>query len=103
MKRLILFELHHLGDAVMSLPFLSGVQKKYEVFVCCSNAAATIYELVLPPERVIRLKIPSLQVRRGTLKQWKCFWKICRKLKRLEPYAAVCVWADVRIHLLMLL
>ena len=103
MKRLILFEFHHLGDAVMSLPFLNGARQKYDVFVCCSNAAAKIYELILPPERVIRLEIPSLARGNGYFEQWKQFWKAYRELKRLKASLAICVWADVRVHLLMLL
>jgi ADP-heptose:LPS heptosyltransferase len=97
-KKLVLFEFHLLGDAVMSLPFLRAARTRYDVYVCCSNAAAKAYELVLPAERIFRTELPS--------------WKFGKHSGGVDPRAlaavrdlqadiGVTVWADVRVHLLM--
>jgi ADP-heptose:LPS heptosyltransferase len=97
-KKLVLFEFHLLGDAVMSLPFLRAVRTKYDVYVCCSPVAAKAYELVLPAGRIFRTGLPS--------------WKPGKHSEGVDPAAlaavrdlradlGVTVWADVRVHLLM--
>ena len=44
-SRLLVVELHHLGDAVMSLPFVRGAQQRFEVHVLCRPATRAVYEL----------------------------------------------------------
>jgi ADP-heptose:LPS heptosyltransferase len=97
-KKLVLFEFRLLGDAVMSLPFLRAARTPYDVYVCCSPAAAKAYELVLPAERIFRTEAPwskpgknSAGVDRGAL----------AAVRDLRADIGVTVWADVRVHLLM--
>jgi len=100
--RLLIVELHHLGDAVMSLPFVRGARDKFDVHVLCRPATRAIYELLPEP--------PSLH-------SWEPPWgddRACgawqavaaardegRILRPLEFAAAVCVWADARAQILM--
>ena len=37
--RLLIVELHHLGDAVLSLPFVRAAARTHEVHVLCRPAA----------------------------------------------------------------
>ncbi len=91
MKKLVLFEFHLLGDAVMSLPFLRAAREKFDVYVCCSPAAAKAYELVLPAERIFRTGLSPREQDRSALKA----------VRALRAEIGVTVWADVRVHLLM--
>ena len=100
--RLLIVELHHLGDAVMSLPFVRGAREKFDVHVLCRPATRAVYELLPEP--------PSLH-------SWEPPWgdgRACgawqavaaardegRILRPLEFAAAVCVWADARAQILM--
>lgn len=43
--RLLVVELHNLGDAVLSLPFLRGAVRRFEVYVVCRPAAVPVYQL----------------------------------------------------------
>lgn len=90
MPRLLLLELHQLGDAVMSLPFLRGAISEYEVYVGCSAKARPLYELVLPAERIFTVSFL------GPAEITASF----RMLKSIRAEVAVSVWADVRDHLL---
>jgi ADP-heptose:LPS heptosyltransferase len=102
LPRLILFEFHLLGDAIMSLPFLNGARKKYDVYVCCSPGAARIYELVTPPDRLIVLEMPARRGPKFSLGAWVAYLKKLAQLRALRAQVGVTVWADVRVHLLML-
>ncbi len=100
MKKLLVFELHHLGDAVMSLPFVRAA-RDWEVHVVCRPSSVPVYGQVLPREQIhpwdpwwelegpprnrSRRKLPDL------IKQWRA----------IEVDVAVCVWADPRVHWLM--
>ena len=92
MKKLVLFEFHLLGDAVMSLPFLRAARAKYDVHVCCSPAAAKAYELVLPADRIFRTGLTAKDgIDRAAL----------AAVRDLRADIGITVWADVRVHLLM--
>jgi ADP-heptose:LPS heptosyltransferase len=100
--RLLVVELHHLGDAVMSLPFVRGAQTGFEVHVLCRPAARAVYELLGETP---------------TLHPWEPPWSEDRPCgartalaaaraegRALRPggfAAAVCVWADARAEILM--
>jgi ADP-heptose:LPS heptosyltransferase len=103
MQRLILFEFHLLGDAVMSLPFLNGARKKYDVFVCCSPRASKIYERVLPSDRIVIMEMPARRGKDFSVAAWIRYLKTLAAVRRLRGSIGVAVWADVRVHLLMLL
>ena len=47
--RLLVVELHHLGDAVMSLPLVRGAAARYEVHVLCRPASGEVYRLLPQP------------------------------------------------------
>jgi ADP-heptose:LPS heptosyltransferase len=101
MKRLVLFEFHLLGDAVMSFPFLRAAQTEYEVFVCCSPQAAKAYELALPPERIFRTDLPSLNPFKSSRPKSNEHQKACAAVRGLNATIGVTAWADVRVHLFM--
>ncbi len=95
MKKLVLFEFHLLGDAVMSLPFLRAARAKYETYVCCSPAAAKVYELVMPANCIFRTELPSLLPKKGVDPG------VLAGVRDLRADIGVTAWADVRVHLLM--
>jgi ADP-heptose:LPS heptosyltransferase len=86
-QRLLVLETRRLGDALMSLPFLRGADRAgWEVYMACSSFAAPLYEMVLPPERIVTVS-----------RNLTSF----RALRAIGAEAAVSVWADVRDHLLL--
>ena len=90
--RLAVFELHHLGDAVLALPFLRGAMNRYEPLVVCHETVAEFLSRALP-------EVPSLPV--------SGFWPLAlaevrTRLRLNARDAAACVWADPRAHALML-
>ena len=101
MKKLVIFEFHLLGDAVMSFPFVRAAQTSYDVFVCCSPQAAKAYELILPADRIFRTDLPSWNPARRTGLAAEAHRKVCASLRALEASVGATVWADVRVHLFM--
>lgn len=100
--RLLIVELHHLGDAVMSLPFVRAAAEKFEVHVLCRPEVQPVYEL--PAE------VPCLHAWEPPWADdepcgvWRVFAAVHdkgRNLRHLEFGAAVCVWADARAEILM--
>ena len=83
--RLVVFEMHHLGDAVMALPFLRAAAKTYETTVFCRPQTGSL----------LADSLNGIHVR--TSESW-----IFEGLPKLESGdAAVCVWPDTRAHLAM--
>jgi ADP-heptose:LPS heptosyltransferase len=101
MKKLVLFEFHLLGDAVMSFPFLRAAQTQYDVFVCCSPQAAKAYELVLPPDRIFRTELPTCNPRKGSQLKKEEGQRVRAAIRGLDAACGVTVWADVRVHFFM--
>ena len=101
MKKLILFEFHLLGDAVMSFPFLRAAQTQYDVFVCCSPQAAKAYELVLPSDRIFPTDLPSWNPMKRSGPEMEAHRQVCQSIRKLNAAVGVTVWADVRVHLFM--
>ena len=100
--RLLVVELHHVGDAVMSLPFVRGAQQKFEVHVLCRPAACAVYELLAEPPRVHPWEPPWGDDR--TCGAWQAITAARDEGRVLRPLgfaAAVCVWADARAEILM--
>ena len=100
--RLLIVELHHLGDAVMSLPFIRGAQEKFDVHTLCRPATRAVYELLPTPPKIHAWDPPWADDR-------SCgAWEVIaaardegRVLRPLEFAAAVSVWADARVEVLM--
>ena len=90
MNRLAVLELHHLGDAVMALPFLRGAQEKFRVTVVSRPPVA---ELLRAVTREIEI-IPAEPFWSGRVRQMRALG-----LGKMDAMA--CVWADARAHLLM--
>jgi ADP-heptose:LPS heptosyltransferase len=101
-SRLLIVELHHLGDAVMSLPFVRGAREKFDVHVLCRPASRAVYELLAGPPSVHPWEPPWGDDR--TCSAWRAVADARgegRILRPLEFSAAVCVWADARAQILM--
>jgi len=100
--RLLVVELHHLGDAVMSLPFVRGAQRKFDVHVLCRPATRAVYELLNDPPKILPWEPPWADDQPCGARQ--AITAACdegRILRPLEFAAAVCAWADARVEILM--
>jgi len=90
MNRLVILELHHLGDAVMALPFLRGAQEKFRVTVVSRPAVAELLRATTNGIEILAAE-PSW---RGRIRQM-------RALRLGKKDVTASVWADTRVHLLM--
>ena len=100
--RLLVVELHHLGDAVMSLPFVRGARENFEVHVLCRPSAAAIYELLAKPPEIHTWEPPWADGREcGAMAAVGGAQAEGRKLSPLGFDTAVGVWADARAEILM--
>ena len=100
--RLLIVELHHLGDAVMSLPFVRGAREKFEVHVLCRPATRAVYELLAEPPRLHAWEPPWADERPcGAWTAVAAARDEGRVLRPLGFAAAACVWADARAAVLM--
>jgi len=78
----LVIETHHLGDAVMALPFLRAASRRSEVTVLCAPGVAGFLSAAAPGVRV------------GACGNWL---DVMRALPRLGAGdAAVCAWPDTR-------
>ena len=100
--RLLVVELHHLGDAVMSLPFVRGARTAFEVHVLCPPASRGVYELLADPPRIHGWEPPWGGDRTcGAREALAAARDEGRVLRPLGFAAAACVWADARAEILM--
>jgi ADP-heptose:LPS heptosyltransferase len=93
--KLLVIELHHQGDAVMSLPFVNAAAEIFDVTVCCRPGVGAIYEMALHPLEIIEWEAPWTGGRLASMPG------MILKLIRTRFLAAVSVWSDTRVHLLM--
>lgn len=98
-EKILVFEPRMLGDAVLSIPFITAARRKFEVHVACRPAASEIYRWA-KADRIIPL-LPPWEREGRTFKNL-ALWKQLRRESQKSPYA-VCtsVWADSRVHLAM--
>lgn len=89
--KLAIFELHHLGDAVMAIPFLRGARDLYEPVVFCRPSVADFLNLALP--ELTTRTLPDSWLART--------WSFRGDAGKNVFAAAACVWPDVRAHYLM--
>ncbi len=100
--RLLVVELHHLGDAVLSLPFVRAAAEKFEVHVLCRPASAEIYQLLVNAPKVHAWEPPwTGDVPAGALAVLDAVRTQGRVLGALQLDTAACVWADARAAILM--
>ncbi len=92
MSRLAIFELHHLGDAVMALPFLRGAGERRRTTVVCRP----------PVAEFLRAATRNIEIREAA-DSWPALAIQARALRLGKSDAAACVWADARAHILMAL
>ena len=103
-RKLLIFELRMIGDAIMSLPFVRSAAARFEVWVCCAPGCVAVFETVLPKERIIAWQPPWL-VESGKY-AWRRWRKsgvgdLVRRVRAVRADVAVSVWADARTHILM--
>lgn len=100
--RLLVVELHHLGDAVMSIPFIKGAREKFDIHVLCRPATREVYELLAEPPSIHTWEPPWADDRSsGALESVTAARRKGRALRRSEFAVTVCVWADARAEILM--
>ena len=86
--RLLAVEMHHLGDAVLALPFLRAAERSFDVRVACRPHVARFFASALPEIAPIPCE---------------GFSAAAAKIARSGKFsAAVCAWPDARAHALML-
>lgn len=100
--RLLVVELHHLGDAVMSFPFIRGAREKFEIHVLCRPSVAPVYRLLSGGPIVHEWEPPWVDDREcGPLSAIRLAKKQGLDLRPRQFDAAACVWADVRAEIIM--
>lgn len=100
--RLFIVELHHLGDAVMSLPFVRGAQQKFEVHVLCRPSVGPIYRLLAETPHIHEWEPPwSDDKPCGALTAIRAAITAGRDLTTENFEVAVGVWADARVEIIM--
>ena len=100
--RLLAVELHHLGDAVLSLPFVRAAQKKFDVHVICRPSAVPIYELLSAPPVIHAWDPPWADDQPcGLMHAITAALDHGRSFRPMEFTGAVCAWADARVEILM--
>jgi ADP-heptose:LPS heptosyltransferase len=91
--RLVIFELHHLGDAILSIPFIRAARNTWDVTVACRPQVADMLQALMPTINVCALP-----------EGWAARAVVVRQKLRLAPVdATACVWPDVRVQSLMML
>jgi ADP-heptose:LPS heptosyltransferase len=99
--RLLAIELHHLGDAVVSLPFLRGAAGGGEVHVLCRPESAAVYRLLGNPPAIHEWTPPWTGEPSAPL--FECLRAAREKGRELAALgfsATACAWADPRSTLL---
>lgn len=84
---LLVVEMHHLGDAVMAMPFLRGAMRGYEVHVACRA----------PVARMLKSWMPDVGVVSGG------WLRVAWRAREIRPAVAASVWADARAQWVMAL
>lgn len=100
--RLLIVELHHLGDAVMSLPFVRGASARHEVHVLCRPSVAPVFRQLADAPRLHEWEPPWADDRKcGAAAALRAARETGRRLKTENFDGAVCAWADARCGLLI--
>lgn len=105
-RKLLLFELHHLGDAVMSLPFVRAAAIQYEVSIVCSRVCAGFFSRLLGDHQVLIWDSPwTHPSEKHNLVSWykSGIIQLIREIRSFKPDIAASIWADARVLALMLL
>lgn len=103
---MLVFEQRMMGDAVMALPFIRAAKERYDVYVACSAGGEQVFQLVLPPERILVWSPPWIaESGKYSRRRWLAsgFWEFIQRARAVCPDIAVSVWPDTRMQLLMAL
>jgi ADP-heptose:LPS heptosyltransferase len=99
--RLLVIELHHLGDAVMSLPFVRGASASFEVHILCRPASAEVYRLLENPPVLHEWTPPwTEETSVSPRESLRATHSKGRDLATQNFTATACAWADPRTTLL---
>jgi len=99
--RLLVIELHHLGDAVMSLPFVRGASAAFEVHILCRPDSTEVYRLLENPPVLHEWTPPwTKDSSASPLKSLAAARDKGRELSTHNFTATACAWADPRTTLL---
>lgn len=85
--RLLVFERHHLGDAIMALPFLKAAARSFRITVFCRPQVAALLREVLTDLETV------------SSEKWSGVFSRLPKLEKTD--VAVCAWPDTRAHCAM--
>lgn len=106
--KILLAEFHHLGDAVLALPFLRGaLQAGHEVEVWCRPPVKPIFELVevdSSQRQLLQLACwdppwhEETQTNGGIFSKIRAYMELIRRWRKAKFDVAVCVWADARVQ-----
>jgi len=96
--RLILFELHHLGDLVMAVPFLKAATSHYEVHLVCRPCGRELFA-EWTSSLSLHLWNPPWDPDPG--QPSGSFVQIIHELRKLEARVAACSWPDARMGWMM--
>ena len=99
--RLLVIELHHLGDAVMSLPFVRGATPSFEVHILCRPPSAEVYRLLENPPVLHEWNPPWTE--ETSPSPLECLRAARDKGRQFAAHhftATACAWADPRTTLL---
>jgi ADP-heptose:LPS heptosyltransferase len=90
-EELYIFELHHLGDAVMALPFLRAASKKFLTTVYCRSGVKQLLAALLPELDTEDAGKSWLDALKG----------VERRRRKRVPEISLCAWTDPRVYILM--
>ena len=100
--RLLVVELHHLGDAVMSLPFVRGAQEEFDVHILCRPTVSQVYRLLPRVPHIHEWEPPWAGPREcGAVSAIRAASSAGKDLAMHGFDTAVCAWADARAELIM--
>ncbi len=106
MKRLLVFEMRMLGDAIISTPFVRSAVAAYDVFICCNDVSEQTFGTLVPRDHLIRWRAPWIaEKEKYKPSRWKSaeLRDLVRQLRGVRADIAVSVWPDPREHVFMAL
>jgi ADP-heptose:LPS heptosyltransferase len=95
---LVVFELHLLGDLVLSLPFFKSASSTFDTHLICRPSTAALLQDYLSADRIHPWNPPwepDAGHARGRIGE------LVRTLRGLRPAVVLCSWPDARVGWLM--
>jgi len=100
--RLLVTDFHHLGDAVLSFPFLRAAGEQYEVHMACRPPVRDIASLLLPASQIHTWDPPWHEESNAVARKvgWNPSGALVTQWRKMNFSAVVSPWADPRVQLL---